>query len=397
MMKKDNFTMTFQASLSADQTLGLFISDEYEYTKIIDNKDNGIERKIHNQIQMFNKNNFKIIFYNPHTSGNSILSKVSQRSFLNFLHTWPMQYNAIENIKFIYIRKPFYMDGNLILFLKKLKKYVPDVKILLEIPTFPYDGESKKIINYSMVIKDRFWRKFLKAYINRIVTYSQDQIIWNIKTITICNAVIVKKPVPINPDFYNKQIINCIACSSLLYWHGYDRAIEGLHHYYQKYLALSPPNIIHLYIVGTGSETNKYKKMILDYQLENYVHMCGSLYGEDLEKVYNICTIGLDSMGRHRSGVEYNSSLKGKEYCAHGLLVVSGVKTEFDDLDDYLYYLKVTADDSALDFNNLLEFYFNQVNCKDAALIYKEIRTFAEQNFSFDIAYKKVLNYLREG
>lgn len=42
-------------------------------------------------------------------------------------------------------------------------------------------------------------------------------------------------------------------------------------------------------------------------------------------------------MGRHRSGVSFNSSLKGKEYCAKGLIIVSGVKTELDLDGEFLY------------------------------------------------------------
>jgi hypothetical protein len=49
-----------------------------------------------------------------------------------------------------------------------------------------------------------------------------------------------------------------------------------------------------------------------------------------LNDIYNISDIAIDSLGRHRSNVMYNSTLKGKEYCAKGLPIVSGVKTEFD-------------------------------------------------------------------
>lgn len=124
-----------------------------------------------------------------------------------------------------------------------------------------------------------------------------------------------------------------IAVSSLYYWHGYDRTIEGLKNYYEG----THSKEVNLYIVGTGPEFVKYEKLIKEYDLENHVFLTGYKSGSALDELYAKCIIGLDSMGRHRSGVSFNSSLKGKEYCAKGLIIVSGVKTELDLDGEFLY------------------------------------------------------------
>ncbi|MFK5655764.1 hypothetical protein ACIA4K_04025 [Lactobacillus delbrueckii subsp. bulgaricus] len=67
------------------------------------------------------------------------------------------------------------------------------------------------------------------------------------------------------------------------------------------------------------------------------VSMVGKKEKEELDYYYNICDIGIDSMGRHRSNVYYNSSLKGKEYLAKGLPIVLGVTTELDYIKDFRF------------------------------------------------------------
>ena len=106
--------------------------------------------------------------------------------------------------------------------------------------------------------------------------------------------------------------------------------------------------------------------------------------------------IGLDSMGRHRSGVYYNSSLKGKEYCAYGLLIVSGVETELDNAADFDYYFRIPADDSPVDFAKILEFY-NEKVADNKAAVHKKISDYALDHFSMDKVFKPVMDYIGSG
>lgn len=65
------------------------------------------------------------------------------------------------------------------------------MKIILEIPTYPYDGEK---INHTGIKKKKYWiekkyRKSLYKYVDRVVTFSEDDEIFGIKTIKISNGI----------------------------------------------------------------------------------------------------------------------------------------------------------------------------------------------------------------
>ena len=70
-----------------------------------------------------------------------------------------------------------------------------------------------------------------------------------------------------------------IVVSSLYYWHGYDRTIEGLKNYYKG----THSKEVNLYIVGTGPEFVKYEKLIKEYDLENHVFLTWYKSGSALD------------------------------------------------------------------------------------------------------------------
>ena len=59
----------------------------------------------------------------------------------------------------------------------------------MEIPTFPYDYEIESYSLWPLLVKDKIVRHFLHNYVDRIVTYSNDKVIWGIDTIQISNGV----------------------------------------------------------------------------------------------------------------------------------------------------------------------------------------------------------------
>ncbi|CDC59825.1 uncharacterized protein BN628_00449 [Ligilactobacillus ruminis CAG:367] len=376
---------------------GLFIAfDDLTYNPNIINDTNpsginGLEKKIFYQFNTFEEYGFEMSFYNPCLNRNSSIEKFTRRLPFHFLTKWDFDFNTIRNFSFIYIRKAWFMDGDLILALKKIRKISPNITIFLEIPTYPYDHEGKGVKMLPLKIKDKFWRKHLFKYVDRIVTYSDDDNIFNVPTIRLSNAIdyeLVKRKNILNNV---SDTFNIIAVSSLYYWHGYDRAIEGLKNYYANTQHIKELN---LYIVGTGPEFDRYKELIEKYCLENHVFLTGYKSGDDLEKIYDKCIIGLDSMGRHRSGVLFNSSLKGKEYCAKGLMIVSGVKTELDLDSNFQYYMRVPADDTPLDFTKIANQVQKYLSCNNISDIQTKIMEYSKDNFDYSVALKPILNYI---
>lgn len=179
-----------------------------------------------------------------------------------------------------------------------------------------------------------------------------------------------------------------ISVADYNFWHGYDRLIKGMKNYYTS------GNItkkVYYHIVGDGPSLHEYIKLVEKCKLNEYVMFEGKKYGSELDDIYDKCNLAIDALGRHRSKVYYNSSLKGKEYGAKGLPIVSGVKTDLDLLKDYKYYFRVPADDSDIIIEDIISFY-NEVyenSCEEE--IINNIRMYNKNMFDFSNAFKPVL------
>jgi len=253
----------------------------------------------------------------------------------------------IKQIDVVYIRKA-YLDFLQIKKIKKYKKNYSNLRVIMEIPTYPYDGEVKWY-KYFQLRNDRNARKKLKGCVDCITTFTDDNEIYGIKTLRVLNGV---KYNPANTIIRKGHYgINIIAVAMFKKWHGYDRFLLGM----AANLQLVKSRNIHLLIVGKDGK-KLYKKIVIDKKLSNYVSFYESCHGKKLESLYSISDIGLDAMGRHRVGVFYNSTLKGKEYTAHGLPVISGVKTELDDIS-FKYYMRFPSDDSNIAISKVIQFY----------------------------------------
>lgn len=355
----------------------------------LSDKSSGIAKKIRNQINCFNENGFnmkvikinnnmnlldKIKFFSP------FLTSTYEKEMVNLSDldiNW-------ENIKFIYIRKIAICHG----FIKMLEllKYKKNLTILLEIPTYPIYGEYKGIKKMANILID-YYSKFLRKYINYIVTYSLDEEIWGIKTVKISNAVNFTELKMKMPS--NTNDIHMIAVANFDFWHGYDRLIMGLKNYYN----LKQNREVFLHMVGAGPSIKEYKQLVNKLKLSRYVIFEGKLYDKDLDFIYNKCNLAIDALGRHRSGIYYNSSLKGKEYGAKGLPIISGVKTELDNYDEYPYYFRVPSDDSPINIKSVINFFDTVYQSKEEDVI-SNIRKLNMDYFDFPIAFKPVITVI---
>ena len=88
-------------------------------------------------------------------------------------------------------------------------------------------------------------RKNLVKYIDRIVTYSNDDYVFNIKTIKTKNGIIFEdyETVKESPE-KNKNAINLIAVAGFSFWHGYDRLLRGIGDYYNDEEKIEKENLI---------------------------------------------------------------------------------------------------------------------------------------------------------
>ena len=153
---------------------------------------------------------------------------------------------------------------------------------------------------------------------------------------------------------------------------------------------------INFYLAGKGRILASYRDKVEKNGLNKYVHFCGELRGKDLDDLYNIADIALDCMGRHRVGLYYNSSLKGKEYCAHGVPIISGIETELDSVDYFPYYMRVPADDTLIDMNDVVTYFSCCYQNKDINTVVTTIRKKSKSRFDFIYAFKPVVDFVKQ-
>lgn len=369
---------------------GIFFTDQYDPQKKNDNIYTvGIVKKIKKQISVFEDAGFEIKVYNP---------TKPTRSIDKILRRLPIAYESydvdedVRYVQFMYIRKPLLIDNKFVRYLKEVRRINRDIKILMEIPTYPYDDEIRGFKDWPFKVKDRVARSKLGGLIDVILTYSNDERIFGIKTIRLSNGIDFDALNQYSFDTSDDNRLHVVACACFNFYHGYDRAIEGLADYLKTDGARRD---VVLDIVGEGGALQQYIDLVKQHGIQDNVIFHGQLNGIELARVYDRAVIGLDSMGRHRANVYYNSSLKGKEYCAYGLVIVSGVETELDYDDNFDYYYRIPADDSPMDWESVIEFY----NCKtsdgaDRNMVKEYIKQYAKSNFDMKITFKPVVDYL---
>lgn len=146
----------------------------------------GVAKKIDNQTRVLSSL-CNVVQVQLESKNNKILKRFP---FGSHIYKWDEVARKIYNPKFIYIRKPM-LDYGFLTFTQTVRNKYPDVKILLEFPTYPYDKEQffNSIINIPFYIKEVLCRKRLIGKIDRIVTYTDDDEIFGIPTIKIQNGI----------------------------------------------------------------------------------------------------------------------------------------------------------------------------------------------------------------
>jgi glycosyltransferase involved in cell wall biosynthesis len=362
------------------------------------NKSSGISKKIIAQVKALNNIGistslcyFGMDRYNKCNSRwiDDLLLEKYETSF-GIKKNWKWRYrfkSLYEHIKnseidLIYIRYTHFANPFFIQFLKKVKKL--NVTIALEIPTFPYDNEYINVgfLQRIIIHIEKTYRKFFKKNIDTIITFSNAKNIFGVSTIKINNGIDLAE-IKIKQNRSQDLGINLIAVASMLFWHGYDRLIEGLKNYNKK-----NNQTIHLHLVGNSNneESKNYKYLVEKYKLDNYVTFHGYKDGTELDELYNISDIAIGCLGVHRKGIKHIKSLKNSEYCARG---IPFVYSENDDsFDDKPFVFKIPANDEPIELEEIINFF------KSNNFIPEEIREYALKKLSWDIQMNKVIQLI---
>ncbi len=299
--------------------------------------------------------------------------------------------DELDNPDFIYVRRNV-ADKEYVNFWKKIKQKYPDCKIIIEIFTYPYDKDDFGKWNaWPFYIKERLYRPKLKKYIERFVTYSDDEIIFGIPTIITTNGVIVDKIRKISGE-YKPNCIKMIGVAYMQRQHGYERVIEGMREYYAKGVQAEK---VYLDLVGDGPEKAKYQKLVEKYGLEQYVNFYPIMTGAELDDLYDQADIALAAFGMYKVGYySHIGAIKTRECLAKGIPLISG--SPIDVLDEDFAYVKIFPNDnSAVDIAQVVQLYHRIISDgQTKEEVAEEIRTYARNKVDMSAVMKPIMDYI---
>ena len=325
--------------------------------------NNGISKKISYQVNAFKRCGMEVhlCYMDEHGTkkrivdgkiiadyGNGLLSKIRKRTEFKSISN----YVETNQIDLVYIRSNHNANPFTIEMVKRMKN--AGTKVVMEIPTYPYDSEYKAQGISNQIFQDKLFRKSLAKHLDAIVTFSDYEQIFGQRTIRISNGIdfdSVKLRTTINDT---SKELNLIGVAEIHKWHGFDRLVKGLAEYYSK----PQDYIVKFHVVGyffSSEIENEFNKIIFENHMEDFVILYGKKHGKELDDLFEKCDFGIGSLGRHRVGIDKIKTLKNREYAARGIpFVYSETDSDFD-LKPYV--LKVPADESPIIIHNIIDFY----------------------------------------
>lgn len=279
--------------------------------------------------------------------GQGTLAKMKKRFRFDAI----VRYVAREDIRFVYIRSFHNANPFTIHLVNQLRKR--GAKVVMEIPTYPYDQEyNTRRMKLDLAIDKCFRHRLCKA-VDRIVTFSNADTIFGGRTIRISNGIDFDAiPLKTRTNDTTHEL-HLIGVAEIHYWHAFDRLIRGLAEYYRT----NPTYKVYFDIVGqlTGErEREDILPAISHNHLEPYVKMHGNRHGHELDELFEQADFAIGSLGRHRSNITYIKTLKNREYAARGIpFIYSETDGDFEEMP---YVLKAPANESPIDIPQLIRF-----------------------------------------
>ena len=271
-------------------------------------------------------------------------------------------------------------------FLRWSKKENQKLKVVIEMPTYPYADEWQGFQGRAIMLIDSLYRRNLKKCVDLILHSGQDPTIFGIPTFKMSNGISTSS-YPLTQIFDVPDKLRLIGVAKWQKWHGVDRILKGLSSYRDQ----MDKRDISLHLVGHGPYSSHIKKLIQNLDLKQYVVLHESLYGDKLNDLYAKSHLAIGTLGLHTKGVEINSSLKHREYCARGIpFVLSSLDSDFPEALSFVKY--VESSDDPVDITDIVKFY----ESLNVATVSREMRHYAETFLSWDERLKALINLLEK-
>jgi hypothetical protein len=255
-------------------------------------------------------------------------------------------------------------------------------KIIIDIPSYPYDKELSGFKGKLGLVAHKLSRPFIRRYVDEIYyTGALTGTIWGVKSRRIYNSFLEAECPPIKKN-NTASGISFIGVANLRAYHGYDRLIKSMAAYRDSHG--SCPFVFNI-VSPINDEASRLISFVEELRLKNNVFFHGKLSGKNLDEIFDRSDIGVDSLARHRTSNCYNDSIKSKEYIFR---CIPFIKSHIDDsVDRTPFCYTVTPSDDVFDLSIIVLWYRGlTVKCLD-------FRKYALDNFLWERQYSNIGHY----
>ena len=272
----------------------------------------------------------------------------------------------------------------------RVAKYIASThtKLIYEYPTYPISKENQMSrLRSAFMQYSSFWQKKIDDMVDGFVLIGEDANgIYNGKpAINISNGINLDIIKPRNREI-DPDTIHILALASMSYWHGYDRIIRSLADYKGN------RNIkIHMVGGNDGGSLSEWKALVGELGLEENVIFHGSKNGSELDKMFDLCDMGVNSLGMYRKGFSITSELKTREYAARGLPFICSVDDPALQYAKESMWLRVENNDSIPNMQEIVDFALRMREDKN---IVQKLREYAEEYMTWESQYKRVFEVI---
>lgn len=185
----------------------------------------------------------------------------------------------------------------------------------------------------------------------------------------------------------DSDTIHILALASMSYWHGYDRLIRSL-------AAYSGDWKVKIHMVGgnDGGSIPEWKMLTEELGLQDKVIFHGSRSGEALSEMFDLCDIGVNSLGMYRKGFSVTSELKSREYAARGLPFVCSVDDPALEHTEEPMWLRISNDDSIPDMAEIVDF---ALKMRGDETVVEKLRAYAGEYLTWESQYRQVFDRIK--
>lgn len=301
------------------------------------------------------------------------------------------EFIKIMNPEILYVRKQYLLNMFVTDFYKLVKENLPKTKMVLEVPTFPYDNELKGTANEKFIEIDEHYRNCLHEIFDFSTNFNDLDEVLGIKSLKMINGVDIDTVRLKKANKKTEKCVNLVTATSMCYWNGFERLLAGLRDYYGNDYAENGYKV-YFHIAGEGPELGFYKSLMAEYNIRDYVKFYGELKGDALNELYDIADFGVLVLGVYKLNNDLASGIRMSEFCAKGLPVIYAgqLLPLFSGLP---YLLEFSNDSSVIDVNKIVDHYEKLRKFPEYS---RELREYAENNLDWKIFFKRLLTVIGE-